>query len=165
MTNQLLILGILMDGEMHGYQLNDYVEHAMSLFANLKRATTYYVLYQLEKRGYVSNEMEREGKRPERRVYKITKEGKNHFYKLLRECISGYIPAHLSEDVGIAFLNKLDSSEIKELLKSKKQKISSELQKFNGINDHGGKLKYVISHRMAYLDSDLKWVDRILKEI
>ena len=164
MGNQLLLLGILMEGKTHGYQLNDYVKHAMSLYTNLKKSTTYFVLAQLEKDGYVSHEIEREGKRPERRVYEITEKGKTHFFKLLRECISSYTPTHSSDNIGVAFMGKLEASEVKKLLKTKKQKIQSELKKFSGLQGHGGHLKYVINHSLTYLNADLKWVNSILKD-
>ena len=165
MINQLLLLGILMDGKMHGYQLNDYVKHAMSLYTDLKKSTTYFVLDQLEKDGYVIYQLEREGKRPERRVYDITKKGKDRFYELLRECISSYTPTNLTEDIGIAFMDKLKSSEVIKLLENKQQKIKDELKKFDSIKDHGGSLKYVIDHNLSYLKTDHKWVNNILKDL
>ena len=165
MENQLLLLGILMEGKTHGYQLNEYVKHAMSLYTDLKKSTTYFVLDQLEKDGYVSHEIERKGKRPERRVYEITEKGESHFFKLLRECISSYTPTHITDNMGIAFMGKLEASEAKELLESKKQKIKSELQKFNSLQSHEGNLKYVIDHNIAYLDADLKWVNSMLKDL
>ncbi len=165
MIKQLLLLGILMEGKMHGYQLNEYVKHAMNLYTDIKKSTTYFVLDQLEKEGYIIYQVEREGKRPERRVYEITKEGKLHFQELLRKCIGGYIPATLNDDIGIAFLDWLKVSEAKELLESKRQKIKDQLKKFDDIGDHGGNLRYVIDHNTAYLKADLKWVDRILKDI
>ena len=165
MINQLLLLGILMEGKMHGYQLNDYVKHAMSLYTDLKKSTTYFVLDQLEKEGCVSYEVEREGKRPERRVYETKKKGKIHFHKLLRECISSYTPKNLTEDIGIAFMDKLEPSEIEKLLENKQQRIKDELKKSDDIKDHGGSLKYVIDHNIAYLNADLKWVNSILKDI
>lgn len=164
MINRLIMLGILIEGKMHGYQLNEYVKHAMSLYTDLKKSTTYFVLDQLEKEGYVSHEVEREGKRPERRVYEITEKGKTHFFNLLRECISSYTPTYSSDNIGVAFIGKLEASEAKELLQAKKQKIQSALKKFNGLKDHGGHLKYVINHSVAYLNADLKWVNSILKD-
>ncbi len=119
----------------------------------------------MEKEGYISYQVEREGKRPERRVYEITKEGKLHFQELLRKCIGGYTPTTLNDDIGIAFLDWLKVSEAKELLESKRQKIKDQLKKFDDIRDHGGNLRYVIDHNTAYLKADLKWVDRILKDI
>jgi DNA-binding PadR family transcriptional regulator len=154
-----------MNGKMHGYQLNEYVKHAMSLYTDLKKSTTYFVLDHLEKKGYINHEVEREGKRPERRVYKITKEGKLHFQELLRRCLGDYTPITLNDDIGIAFLDRLKIPEVKELLESKRQKIKDQLKKFDNTGDHGGNLRYVIDHNAAYLKADLKWVERILKDM
>ena len=165
MEKQLLLLGILMEGKMHGYQLNEYVQHVMSLYTNLKKSTTYFVLGQLEKDGYVTHEIEREGKRPERRVYEITEKGKSHFFTLLRESISSYAPTQSSDNIGITFLGKLKASEAKELLKAKKQKVQSEIKKFSEIQNHGGYLKYVLYHSLAYLNADLKWINSVFKEL
>ena len=165
MIKQLLLLGILMDGKMHGYQLNEHVKHAMSLYTDLKKSTTYFVLDQLAKDGYVQCQLEREGKRPERRVYEITKYGKVYFQEQLRECLVSYTPATLSSDLGIAFMEKLKESEVKELLEKKREKIKEQIEKYKGPHDHGGNLKYVIDHHIAYLQADLNWVDRIIKGI
>ena len=78
---ELLILGVLLREKMHGYQLGEYVSHAMSPFTTIKKPTIYYTLDKLEKNGYVHQESEREGNRPERRVYEITNKGKFHFLK------------------------------------------------------------------------------------
>lgn len=61
MNRQLLLLGVLLDGKMHGYKLNEYVEHTMGLYTDLKKPTVYYVLEKLEKDGYVQQKTEREG--------------------------------------------------------------------------------------------------------
>lgn len=165
MEKQLLLLGILMEGKIHGYQLNEYVQHVMSFYTDIKKSTTYFVLEKLEKGGYVTHEVEREGKRPERRVYGITEKGRLKFFDLLRESISSYTPTLSSDNIGITFLGKLKSSEAKELLKAKKQKIKTEIDKFTGIQDHGVYLKFVLEHSLAYLNADLKWVSSILKNI
>ena len=41
MIRQLLLLGILMDGKMHGYRLNEYIKHTMSFYTDLKKSTAY----------------------------------------------------------------------------------------------------------------------------
>ena len=80
MIQQLLLLGMLLEGKVHGYRLNEYIRHTMSLYTNIKKSTVYYTLEKLEKDGYVVQETEREGKRPERRVYQITEKGKTYFF-------------------------------------------------------------------------------------
>jgi DNA-binding PadR family transcriptional regulator len=165
MTNRLILLGILLEGKMHGYQLNEYVKHVMSLYADLKRSTTYFTLGQLEKEGYVSYETERKGKRPERRVYSITEKGKKYFYELLRVSISNYVPVYSSDNITVTFMDKLETQEVRQLLEAKKKKIQSELKKFNETPDHQGSLKYAVDHSIAYLETDLRWVEGMLKDI
>jgi DNA-binding PadR family transcriptional regulator len=165
MVKQLLLLGILMNGKMHGYRLNEYVKHAMSFYTELKKSTAYYILDQLEKDGYVSFELEREGKRPERRIYEITEEGKNYFLKLLRECLGSYTPTSFGDDIGAAFIDRIPPKEVRDLLIIKHQKIEDQLEKYKGIENHGSSLQYVINHNIAHLEADISWVDEILKDI
>jgi len=165
MTNRLILLGILLEGKMHGYQLNEYVKHVMSLYTDLKKSTTYFTLGQLEKEGYVSHETEREGKRPERRVYSITEKGKKDFYELLRNSVSSYIPVYSRDTIAVTFMDKLEAPEVRQLLEAKKEKIKNELIKFYQIPGHQGTLKYAVDHSIAYLETDLVWVDGILKDV
>lgn len=165
MIRQLLLLGVLMNGKMHGYRLNEYVKHAMSFYTDLKKSTAYYILEQLEKDGHVSHETEREGKRPERRIYEISEQGKTYFFKLLRNCLGDYTQTSRGDDIGVAFIDRLPPLEVKELLKKKRQEIEGQLEHFREIKDHGGSLQYVIDHNIAHLKVDLSWVDGILKDI
>ena len=165
MIKQLLLLGVLMNGKMHGYRLNEYVKHAMSFYTALKKSTAYYILDQLEKDGYISYELEREGKRPERRIYEITNDGKAHFFELLRDCLGNYTQTSFSDDIGVAFIDRLQPKEARELLINKRQKMEDQLEKYKGIENHGGNLQYVINHNIAHLEADISWVDEILQEI
>ncbi len=164
MIRQLLLLGILMDGKMHGYRLNEYVKHTMSFYTDLKKSTAYYILDQMEKEGYVSCEIEREGKRPERHVYGITEPGKAYFHELLRNCLAGYTPTSYGDDICVAFIDKVPPDEIHTLLEGKRQKIVARLETFKEHKGHGGGWKHVINHNIAHLKADLSWVDSILKE-
>ena len=152
-----------MEGKMHGYQLNEYVGHMMSFYTKLKKSVTYFTLEQLTKEGYVVYNVEREGKRPERRVYEITEQGKDYFYKILRECLCNYEPAYSHDYIGIAFMEKIESSEVKRLLNTKRMKIQTELEHLNETPAHPGSAKSILDHRLAYLNADLRWVNRILR--
>ena len=165
MVQQLLLLGVLLEEKMHGYRLNEYVTHAMSLHTDIKKSTVYYTLEKLEKDGYVEQEMEREGKRPERRVYQITEKGRSYFLDLLREHLSSYEQAYYADDVGIAFMDQLPADEAHQLLTEKREKIQSILQQLQEHPEHGEKWFSVISHNVAHLEVDLAWVNSILSEI
>jgi DNA-binding PadR family transcriptional regulator len=165
MVKQLLLLGVLMNGKMHGYRLNEYVKHAMSFYTDLKKSTAYYILDQLERGGYVSYKLEKDGKRPERRIYEITEEGKDCFLKLLRERLGNYIPTSFGDDIGVTFIDHLPPEEARDLLIKKRKKIEDQLATYKGVEDHGGSLQYAINHNIIHFKAEISWIDEILKDI
>ncbi len=164
MVQQLILLGILLAGKTHGYRLNEYVTHAMGLYTDIKKSTVYYTLEKLEKDGYVEHETEREGKRPERRVYQITEMGKSYFLQLLRDNLGEFTRTYFNDDVGIAFMDQLSTQEVSGLLETKRGIIQSALEQLKEVPDHGGNWRYVISHNIVHLEADLVWINSILRE-
>ena len=165
MIQQLILLGILLDGKTHGYRLNEYVTHAMSLYTDIKKSKVYYTLEKLEKDGYVEHETEREGKRPERRVYQITEKGKSYFLQLLHDNLCEFTRTYFYDDAGIAFMDQFSIAEVRQLLEKKREKIKSILKQFQEAPDHGGNWRYVINHNIAHLEADLTWTDSVLKDL
>jgi len=165
LIQQLIILGILQEGRTHGYRLNEYVNHAMNLYTDIKKSKVYYTLNELEKDGYVEHETEREGKRPERRVYQITKKGKALFLQLLRDNLGEFARANFNDDIGIAFMGQLSTKETRELLEKKRGMIQSTLKQFKEVPDHGGNWRYVINHNVAHLEADLAWINNMISEL
>ena len=165
MIKQLLLLGLLNESDMHGYRLNEYVNQAMGLYTDIKKSTVYYTLDKLEKDGYVEQEVEREGRRPERRVYSITGNGKNYFLDLLRRHLGEYTRTYYSDDVGIAFMHHLPSDEVYRLLTEKREKIQSILKNFREQPKSDENQRYVVSHNIAHLEADLAWIYNILMEL
>lgn len=165
MIQQLIILGILQEGKTHGYRLNEYVNHAMDLYTDIKKSKVYYTLEKLENDGYVEHETEREGKRPERRVYQITKKGKAQFLQLLRDNLGEFARAYFNDDIGIAFMDQLSTQEVRELLEKKRGMIQSTLKQFKDVPDHGGNWQYVINHNVAHLKADLTWINSMISEL
>jgi DNA-binding PadR family transcriptional regulator len=165
MVQQLILLGVLLGGKTHGYRLSEYVAHAMGLYADIKKSKVYYTLEKLEKDGYVEHETEREGKRPERRVYQITEKGKAYFLQLLRDNLGEYKHTYFNDDIGIAFMDQFSTTEVRELLEKKRRMAQSALKQFKGVPDHGGNWQYVISHNIAHLEADLTWIGNILNDL
>ena len=165
MEQQLLILGILLGGKMHGYRINEYVMHAMNLYTDLKKSKVYYTLDKLAKDSYVQYEIEKEGKRPERRVYQITDKGKSYFINLLHQHLGDFTRTYYVDDIGIAFMGQLSNTLVYQLLKKKRKKIEATLKQFRDIPDHGANWRYVIMHNIMHLEVDLAWIDSIISEL
>ena len=165
MIKQMLLLGLLNENDMHGYRLNEYVNQAMGMHTDIRKSTIYYTLEKLEKDGYVEQQLEREGRRPERRVYRITDKGKEYFLELLRRHLSEYTRTYFSDDVGIAFMQHLPSDEVRRLLTEKRDKVQSILKTFREQPKSDESQRYVVSHNIAHLEADLAWIYNILMEL
>ena len=72
--NTILVLGVLRDGEKHGYQIALDVSAVSSGLFELRHGTLYPVLHRMEKQGWISGRWSRhDGRR--RKVYRLTAEG------------------------------------------------------------------------------------------
>ena len=165
MERRLLLLGLLTGQRMHGYQLNEKVEHSLGFYTKLKKSTAYYTLEKLEKEGYVRHDVEREGNRPERRVYEITEEGRSQFFKLLRSNLSEFSRAYHADDIAVGFMNHLLAPEAHELLVGKREKTLSALEQLRGIPNHGHGFNNVIRRSIAHLEAEVAWLDSVLDEL
>src|SRR5688572_22964175 len=102
MQAKLLILWLLSEGPLHGYRIKRILdEDSLRFWFPVEVGSIYAVLTTLTKQGFLIQEaVEREGKRPERTVYKITKEGKQHYQELLQQAWSD--PPRMADPVNAA---------------------------------------------------------------
>lgn len=164
-VRQFLFLGLLMDGEMHGYRLNGFVAHVMALPTAPKRSSAYHTLQTLERDGYVEHEVQREGRRPERRVYRITRQGRAFFSKLLRSQLSEFSRSYYLDDVSTAFLSRLRPSDARDLLGEKREKVVAALQRFREHPGHRGGWRNVVDRNVVHLEAELVWLDGVLGDL
>jgi len=165
MERKLLLLGLLRRQEMHGYQLNEFIDNNLALCTNLKKPTAYYLLDQMSKDGWILAEMEQEGNRPQRKVYRLTQAGEMEFQRLLRENLGTYAPANFPGDVGLAFSDWITSAETLPLLEEQKAQIKARLDAVTAIPTHTGSLGLIFSHQIHHLQAELNWLEQITENI
>ncbi len=74
----MLILKILEEKDMYGYEIIRKINNISSHKFVLKAGTLYPLLHALEKEGYVISYEKMEDTRQVRKYYRITEEGKKH---------------------------------------------------------------------------------------
>jgi DNA-binding PadR family transcriptional regulator len=84
-TNALTLLGFVEEEPRSGYALKRAVDERLKDVIEITAGTVYYTLKRLEARGWVRGSVGRDGRRPERRTYRITPEGRKAFVHLLEE--------------------------------------------------------------------------------
>lgn len=165
MDKKLLLLGLLRKGNMHGYQLNDFIESTLSTCVQIKRPTAYYVLGKMLDEGLVTETEHQEGNRPPRRVYSITPEGETAFQDLLRQNLSEFELAQFSGDVGLAFLDELSAEEGLALLVERRRLMQAHLDETRTIPTHPGSLQLTIEHQIRHLEAEITWLDELINRL
>ena len=72
---QLLILRIIYETPLHGYQLIETMNELLAGRRPIKPGSLYTILRRMEKSGLLSSDWDRESSRLKRRVYKLTDAG------------------------------------------------------------------------------------------
>jgi DNA-binding PadR family transcriptional regulator len=166
MHKVLLILGLLLRGPLHGYELYRIIEAHGELYADLKKANLYYLLDRLASEGDLGVEIESgaRGPRRERLVYTLTDQGREHFLKLLREILLTYEVIHTSIGTAIVFLSHLPLTEGIELLEERRRIIANRRAQFppQPPADAAPLVRISIDHMVSLIDAELAWIDRSL---
>lgn len=163
MDRELVILGLLASEDMHGYQLNAYLDRQMAFCIDLKRPTVYYALEKLCRAGYVAEERERAGNRPERRTYRITSAGRDYFIELLRRNLAAYHAPHYSDDIGVIFQHHLSAAEVAAHMQTKRAAVVERREAFHLLRARmpDDRHRAVIDHHLLHLDAELRWIDTL----
>ncbi|MBC8450999.1 helix-turn-helix transcriptional regulator [bacterium] len=155
---ELLLLGLLRNRHMHGYQLSEFLEAHFGMFFDLKKGTAYNLLGKMEKVGWVTSREEKEGRRPVRRVFAITQEGESIFQSLLRRSLREYRCPAFPANVPVLFLDALPQGEKTDLLEGRREEVKDQLRALETHVEHP-----LLDHRRRILQAELDWLDTLTR--
>ena len=165
MERKLLLLGLLRQNEMYGYQINEVIDAHIGSSIRLTKPTAYRILHSMAEDGWVTYREEKEGNRPARRVYTITKSGESHFELLLKQSLREFKPLENVSVISLAYLNMISKREVRSLLENRREGLSRELQaKFDDQADHG-LFQIVIENQVLHLSAELEWLKDVIDRI
>ncbi len=159
---KLLLLGLLRQRDMHGYELNEFINRDLASCTDLKKSTAYFLLNKMAEEGWISQQIEQEGNRPPRQVYSLTDSGEEAFFALLRNNLAAYQTISFPGDTGIAFLDVLAPDEALALLQQRRAAMLAALELVNLAPAHRGPQHWLIEHQSLHLSAELAWLDEIL---
>ena len=165
MERKLLILGLLRGHEMHGYQLNEFIDSHLGASVHLKKPTAYRLLNNMAEDGWVTYREEQEGNRPPRRVCAITPQGEAAFQQLLRESLSDYKPVDFPGSIGLLFLDALPVEEALSLLQKRRAIVESMLQMAHTHEVHHESYQLLLLHQTRHLSTELEWLDEVIARL
>ncbi|MBR0600389.1 PadR family transcriptional regulator [Sinanaerobacter chloroacetimidivorans] len=132
MSLQNAVLGILTYSPMTGYQLGKIFDKSVNYSWTASLSQIYRELGILEKKGFVTSEIEKQDDRPDKRIYYITDEGKEAFVQWLEDFPENFASPKRDEfALRIFFGSQLDDAEMIRQF----QKFVKEREEFGKIMD------------------------------
>ena len=173
MSTRLVILGLLRDQPLHGYEIKQIIEEHMGDWTSIAFGSIYFALEKLSGEGLIKmTAKEKKGNRPSRSVYKITEAGRSEFLRLLKEVWSEPERQYFALDFGLAFMNALPMDEIKGYLSKQVSQLEANLQYLDS-HQHDQMSQanipksavMIFEHSRAHLAAELSWMKDVLKKI
>ena len=169
----LSILELLDERAMHPYEMASTmrVRH-QDEFIRLNFGTLYHTVDVLERKGWILPiEREKEGRRPERTIYKLTEAGQEVLTRTLGELLRKPTREYPQFAAGLMFMHHLTGSEAAGHLHERAALLDAHVTNFEHVlaelHRHGlTRLALIeMEHKIAMLDAERKWVRKLEQEI
>lgn len=169
--NELVVLGLLNQKPMHGYQLYHEVERTgMEHWAQVNLSSIYNTLNRLEQKEMIEAKREKPGKMPERSVYRITKKGKDELAHLLEQALRDNRIHPTNLVLGVAFIKGLPKRKALDCLKFRKEIMQELRRHLVKANKDGGEnmpfpWAFVMQRTMDHLTLGIRRLGDLVKQI
>jgi DNA-binding PadR family transcriptional regulator len=169
----LSILELLDERPMHPYEMASTmrVRHHDE-FIRLNFGTLYHTVDVLERKGWILPiEREKEGRRPERTIYKLTESGQEVLTRTLGELLRKPTREYPQFVAGLMFMHHLTASEAASHLRERAALLDAHVTKFEHVlaELHRQGLTRLalieMEHKIAMLDAERTWVRKLEQEI
>jgi DNA-binding PadR family transcriptional regulator len=173
MSVRMVILGLLREKPLYGYEIKQIIEEHMGDWTSIAFGSIYFALEKLAAEKFVEKvSEERKGKRPSRCVYQITRAGRTEFLSLLRESWQTFQRQYFGLDICLFFLRDLPAQEVIGYLRQR-QAILKEI--LGHLESHRAEQlmlpdvpKYaaaIFDHSTLHTQAELAWVNDLLEKM
>jgi len=173
MTVRLVLLGMLRDRPLYGYEIKQLIEEHMSDWTSIAFGSIYFALDKLAEEKFVEKvDVEQKGKRPSRSVYQITSSGRKEFYRLLRETWQQFERNYFPLDICLFFLDSLPLDEVISYLQIQKgnlQTVLDHVQRHRleelALPDVPPIAANIFDHSLVHIQAELKWISSLIRKL
>jgi DNA-binding PadR family transcriptional regulator len=163
MVVRLLILWLLSEGPLHGYGLKRAITAGgMAFWFPVEDASIYSALRTLLKRGHIKvSSEEREGNRPERTSYAITREGRAEYARLLEGALASLDPPASALCASLCAEPDFKEGAFQRGLEARAQALRARLGELRAMKRAAPTPELVERERML-AQAELKWCEGLL---
>jgi DNA-binding PadR family transcriptional regulator len=168
----LAVLSLLREREMHPYELQRHmhIRHTDELLA-LKRGSLYHAINQLQRDGLIAPvETSREGRRPERTVYRITPNGEEELVTWLRDLLSAPIREPNQFMAALAHVVNLSPDDALEQLQLRQVNLEVQRAAMQAVEHSVGELVgrtsvLEVKYARALAEAELAWMRALIEDL
>lgn len=173
MSTRLIILGLLRQRPLYGYELKQIIEDHMGDWTDVAFGSIYYALGKLEEEQHIAKvATEQEGNRPSRTVYQITDTGKDAFLSLLRETWQAIDRQTYAADLALFFIQALPREEVIRYLNTRIERLEAGVVHLDmhraeqmANPDVPAIAGAIFSHSRMHLLAELNWTKELLADL
>jgi DNA-binding PadR family transcriptional regulator len=169
---ELTVLCLLRERPLHPYEMQRLIrERKKDDFLDLKRGSLYHAIGRLQRAGLiVSIGTSREGRRPERTVYRLTEEGGRAVLDWLRELLGKPAREPSQFFAAISYLGHLPPDEAVQQLEGRARLLESEIRATDAVlrelEPRIGRLVLLESdYLLAMKRAELAWIRSLVEEV
>jgi DNA-binding PadR family transcriptional regulator len=161
---KLILMGLLIKGDNHGYNLRKMIETDLSNLINVDNTSIYYTLGKMEKEGLVTFKVVSDTKRPQKNLYSLTDKGKREFRELLLSNMSDNRRPLLNIDISLYFIDMLDRDEAVDKLTDRSRELRKLIfflkaqERSAESTNPKGKEAIIISHNIKLAETELQFL-------
>jgi DNA-binding PadR family transcriptional regulator len=130
---ELVVLGLLAEEAMHGYDLLErFRQRSMGFWVEIGKASVYQALARLERKGSIAGRDRQSVSGPDRRVYRITRSGRARLDAGLAERFGVLAPYEDEAGTALGFADLLSAGEVRAALDARERSVSDLLEAVRG---------------------------------
>jgi DNA-binding PadR family transcriptional regulator len=168
----LAVLGLLRERAMHPYEMQRHLHHRHTdeLLA-LKRGSLYHAISQLQRDGFIEPvETSREGRWPERTVYRITADGEDELMDWLRDLLSTPVREPSEFVAALAHILHLERADALEQLAERvvnlEASVAAWLAVERGVGGRIGRATIIeVEYARILAQAELAWVRSVIDDL
>jgi len=164
LTNELIILGVLHNKPMTGYDIKKICEEQFMHYSDVNTSSIYLSLKNLEKEGFLISKSIQEGHMI-KNVYSITSKGRKELKNHLIEKLSKSSFPKDNFNVGLSFSNTIQKKEFLEILKKRKEAFLKSLDIMKKVKNKylkqkkvGENYEILFERGIMHMNTEIDWI-------
>lgn len=167
---EVILLSIINEKPSYAYEIDKVIESRdMRRWVKIGVASIYQVLKRLEEKKLVSSQLEKEGKMPERKRYRITEPGKKALAETSKELLSDLEWFYLNLNVGLESSDCLTPDEINDCLMRRLARVRTNISRLQAMylaeTKMGFREKFVLKNLLYFRQAEESFLAEVLEEM